>query len=303
MARSFEDIYQIAPPAAVKRLLAFREAHPCRTHEKEGMLYRVWDLGQGEDAVLFLPSGMANGEVYFPYLLEMSRRRRCVAVSLPACRHMADYARQIHGIVTEDLGIRRVTIVGSAIGGLLAQVYARAYPQETQALILCTTGAPCKELPDEDCVRWTSRKGLVLRYSIAPFEVLRGQMGYQTFHQMCPEELQDSQTFWRAFISETYEHYVYKKLYIDLNCRALPELYEKKPFFIGDMATWRGRTLILESEGDQYYGVRERSMLRALYPGAKVRDIGPHGQFALMADETSLCKIMENFLDEGEGKA
>ena len=50
MPRSFDDIYQIAPPAAVKRLTAFRETHPCRTYEKEGMLYRVWDLGQGEES-------------------------------------------------------------------------------------------------------------------------------------------------------------------------------------------------------------------------------------------------------------
>ena len=166
MPRSFDDIYQIAPPGAVKRLTAFRETHPCRTYEKEGMLYRVWDLGQGEDAVLFLPSGMGNGEIYFPYLLEMSRRRRCIAVSLPECKHMADFARQIHGILCEDLGVRRVTVVGSAIGGLLAQVYVRAYPAETEGLILCTTGAPCKDLPREDCVRWTSRKSLVLRYPV-----------------------------------------------------------------------------------------------------------------------------------------
>ncbi|MGI5884938.1 MAG: alpha/beta fold hydrolase [Candidatus Spyradocola sp.] len=303
MPRSFDDIYQIAPPAAVRRLTAFREAHPYRTHEREGMLYRVWDLGQPEEeALLFLPSGMGDGEVYFPYLLEMSRRRRCIAVSLPACKHMADFARQIHGIVSEDLGVRRVTVIGSAIGGLLAQVYARAYPKETAGLILLTTGAPCKELPDEDCLRWTSRRSLALRYRIAPFDVMRGQMGYQTFHQMCPEELQDSMTFWRAFISETYEHSVYKSQYINLNCIALPEIYRKKPFFQGDMAGWDGRVLILESAGDQYYGERERALLRGLYPGAVVEDIGPNGQFALMADETRLIARMEAFLD-GKGGA
>ena len=302
MPRSFDYISQSAPPAAVKRLPAFRETHPCRTYEKEGMLYRVWDLGQGEDAVLFLPSGMGNGEIYFPYLLEMSRRRRCIAVSLPECKHMADFARQIHGILCEDLGIRRVTVVGSAIGGLLAQVYVRAYPEETEGLILCTTGAPCKDLPREDCVRWTSRKSLVLRYRIAPFDAMRGSMGYQTFEQMCPEELQDSMTFWRAFISETYEHSVYKKQYIHLNCIALPELYEKRPFAKGDLAGWGGRVLILESAGDQYYGERERALLRDLYPNAEVEDIGPHGQFALMADETRLIARMEAFLD-GKGGA
>ena len=33
MARSFEDIYQIAPLPAVRRLTGFREAHPARTME------------------------------------------------------------------------------------------------------------------------------------------------------------------------------------------------------------------------------------------------------------------------------
>ena len=57
MARSFEEIYQIAPEPAVRRLLAFREKYPFRIIEKEGMIYHVWDTGHGygERAMVFLP--------------------------------------------------------------------------------------------------------------------------------------------------------------------------------------------------------------------------------------------------------
>ena len=113
---------------------------------------------------------------------------------------------------------------------------------------------------------------------------------------MCPEELQEGMQFWRAFISETYEHYVYKKQFVSLNCRALPDIYEKKPFYAGDMEGWTGKTLIMESEGDHYYKQRERELLRNLYPGARTEDIGPLGQFALMAREKENIALIRDFL-------
>ena len=297
MARSFEEIYQIAPEPAVRRLLAFREKYPFRIIEKEGMIYHVWDTGNGygERAMVFLPSGMGHGEIWFPYLMDLGRDIRCIAFSLPECKHMQDFARQIHAIL-EDMGVKEIILVSTAIGGLIGQMFVRVYPLDTIGQVLCTCGAPCKELPDEDCLRWTARKGMALRYKLTPFEPMRQSMGYQTFHQMCPEELQDSMTFWRAFISETYEHYVYKKQYINLNCVALPEIYAKKPFEIGDMDDWKGKTLILESSGDQYYGQRERKLLKKLYPGAQVEEIGDMGQFALMARESEIIARLREFI-------
>lgn len=95
MARSFEEIYQIAPEPAVRRLLAFREKYPFRIIEKEGMIYHVWDTGNGygERAMVFLPSGMGHGEIWFPYLMDLGRDIRCIAFSLPECKHMQDFAR------------------------------------------------------------------------------------------------------------------------------------------------------------------------------------------------------------------
>ena len=238
---------------------------------------------------------MGHGEIWFPYLMDLGRDIRCIAFSLPECKHMQDFARQIHAIL-ENMGVKEIILVSTAIGGLIGQMFVRMYPLDTIGQVLCTCGAPCKELPDEDCLRWTARKGMALRYKLTPFEPMRQSMGYQTFHQMCPEELQDSMTFWRAFISETYEHSVYKKQYSTLNGVALPEIYAKKPFEIGDMDDWKGKTLILESSGDQYYGQRERELLKKLYPGAQVEEIGDMGQFALMARESEIIARLREFI-------
>ena len=296
MGRSFDDIYQIAPESGVRRLTGFREAHPVRTLEKEGMIWRVWDLGQGETAMVFVPSGMGHGEICFPYLQDLCVDMRCIAVSLPECKKMEDYARQLHMLLTEDLGVKKMVLVGTAIGGMITQTYLRMYPDEVMAQVLLCCGAPSKELPDEDCQRWIVRKKLALRYTFMPFDLMRQQMGYQTFDLMCPEEYQDGMQFWRAFISETYENYVYKKQYINLNCRALPDIYAKKPFFIGDVKDWKGKTLIMESEGDSYYTEGERELLKQLYPGARVENIGPMGQFAIMAREKENISLLREFI-------
>ena len=52
----------------------------------------------------------------------------------------------------------------------------------------------------------------------------------------------------------------------------------------------------VESEGDQYYKEQERALLRGLYPGAQVEDVGPLGQFSLMAREKENIALIRAFV-------
>ena len=51
-----------------------------------------------------------------------------------------------------------------------------------------------------------------------------------------------------------------------------------------------------KSSGDQYYGQRERELLKKLYPGAQVEEIGDMGQFALMARESEIIARLREFI-------
>ena len=62
------------------------------------------------------------------------------------------------------------------------------------------------------------------------------------------------------------------------------------------MDGWQGKTLIMESEGDSYYKEGERELLKKLYPGARVEDIGFMGQFAIMAREKENISLMREFI-------
>ncbi len=295
MQRSFEEIYQIAPPSAVNRLKGFRDRVPARTYEVEKKLYQVWDMGQGERAALFLPSGMGYGEIWFPYLMELSAVTRVIAISYPAEKSFESYCRQVHGLLIQ-LGVKKVILVAHAIGGLLAQLYVRMYPDEVEGLALCMTGAPAQGLSEAGRERWTHRRKNYWSYKMAPFDSMRQRMGYQTYYNMCPPELEENLVFWRAFISETYEYHIYKQQFIWINCLAIPEIYEKLPLKKGDLADWPGRVLILKAEKDQYYSEEEKALLESLYPNAKVETLSAAGQMALLADERRAVQLLRAFL-------
>lgn len=52
----------------------------------------------------------------------------------------------------------------------------------------------------------------------------------------------------------------------------------------GDLDGWKGRVLILRAQRDQYYPASEQELLEQLYPNARVEELGPAGQMALLAD-------------------
>lgn len=294
LRRSIENIYQIAPPNALNRLLGFRERVPVRNHSIGKNLYPVWDIGQGERAMVFLPSGMGNGEIFFPFLTELSADIRCVAISLPACKTMDEYAREIHQLL-QELGVSKLILVGHAIGGILAQVYARLYPEQVEGLALCMSGAPCRGLSTACSEKWTRRRKVYLRYRIAPFNNMKQRMAFQAFYNMCPPELEDNLMFWRAYIAETYDYKVYKAQYLHLNFLAVPEIYTRLPFYPGDMQGWNGRVLLVEADGDQYYAEEEKAALRSLYPSAQIQRLGHAGQLALQADEREAVLLLRAF--------
>lgn len=294
--RSLDEIYQIAPPAAYNRLKGFRETVSSHSYDIGKDFYRVWEMGSGSRAALFLPSGMAHGEIWFPYLMELSSDIRVIAVSYPAKKTIEEYCSQIHELLAQ-LGVTKVQLIAHAIGGLIAQTYVRMYPEETESMALCMSGAPAKGLDGEARERWMHRRKMYWSYYFAPFDPLRMRMAYQTYYSMCPPDMEEDLIFWRAFISETYEYYVYKKQYLYLNMLAVPDIYERLPFEKGDLKGWNGRVLLMHAQKDQYYSAAEQKLLEELYPGARVETLGPAGQMALQADERQAVSLLRQFIN------
>ncbi len=280
--RELDLIYAGVNPRMVRALEGFRDS--CRLYAEvyKKKVYRTWSLGEGEDAVVFLPGGMAHGEVWFPQMLALRGAFRSVAFSLPECKSLQEAAEGIL-YTLERMEARRIVPVGYSLGGLIAQIMMRIAPERVAGAGLCLTGAPSRELPEDAVAKWSLRRKSAWRMRLINFSTGgRMSMADNAFRGNCPPGQEEQLDFWRAFIEDSYCNHMYQKQFVNLNYIAQPELYAKKPFAPGDMAGWKGEVSILYSEGDKIYA-DEQPYLRALYPGAKPVDLGGDGQFAMLS--------------------
>lgn len=70
-------------------------------------------------------------------------------------------------------------------------------------------------------------------------------------------------------------------------------------FSSGDLATWPGKILILQSDQDEAYSPAIRAETRAVYPQARVHNFYNAGHTAIMTDTDEFISAIREFLAEG----
>ncbi len=299
MARSIEQIYAYAPEAARNRLRAFRERYPAKIMDRPSGMYRCWDINDAHSAnlpVVFLPTGLGHGEMWFPYLLEGRYFTRCIAFSLADANDVTTLAEEYLDMLTV-LGVSRFVLVAQSVGGLVAQVMAARAPERVAGLCLITSGAPAKDLPAPIRARWVARKQKRLKMSLQGFGPnMRLALAGRMYAALCPERYEEAQTFWPAYFEETFLEYMYKKMHLNFNTGVLPSVYEKYAFTKESFAPMP--VLLMTSSGDKTFTPEEQTALQTLFPQAQVYDMGDVGQLSLQLEEEKNLPVLLAFLEK-----
>lgn len=90
--------------------------------------------------LVFLNGGMNSSEMWMRYVEGLSSEYRVLTFDFPMS-YATDQAlcRGIHELITA-LGLGRVVLIGASFGGFLGQIYAKAYPDDVEAMCLMSTG-------------------------------------------------------------------------------------------------------------------------------------------------------------------
>lgn len=148
------------------------------------------DVGKG-DPIVLIP-GLGTTHQYFNPLTELLKQRyRVIAPDLRGIGQSASQAQQYSmegwaqdiGQVMAHAGIERAHILGSSLGGCVAQVFAHRYPSRTRSLILAATFSEISPMLElnfrvrKDLILTTGMSELFARYAIA---ALVGRTTYAT---------------------------------------------------------------------------------------------------------------------------
>ncbi len=272
-----------------RRLENFRHTHPSREIQADGRQWRYIVGGQGERTLLLFPGGTLVPDTYFILLEDLERSSRVIVPAYAAVPTMAELVTGATAILDAE-GIKRVDVMGSSFGGYVAQCFVRAHPERVDRLILAVTGVR----------HFVSRAAplylLAQLMKLLPASAVRFMMWrlWSTLVTTSTEE----QAFWLGLLREILTKQLSKANLVSVT----EEIYDFSAhyhFRSGDLATWPGKILILESDQDKAYSPAIRAETRAVYPQARVHTFHDAGHTAIMTDTGEFISAIHAFLDEG----
>ena len=132
-----------------ERLKHFNTAHPWEQMATGAGVFRYRLSGApGRPAVLCL-NEFGIHELWMDYVLALEKDYQVLTVAYPeAIQTSAVFCGALSELLNQ-LGLREIALMGAGDGGLLAQIYAAAHPDQVKALILMATAtADCGRLSE-----------------------------------------------------------------------------------------------------------------------------------------------------------
>jgi pimeloyl-ACP methyl ester carboxylesterase len=288
----YEKYYRKASPKQVDRLKKFRSTHPYKRLVTDGITWQYTAGGQGERALLVLTGGLGVGEAAAFVFANLENEYRVISPSYPLFVSIEQLVNGFVDILGEE-GIYKVHVLGQSLGGMLAQVMVRKYPERASTLILSHT-FPTSPPADRAIIqeRQAKEKKLLKLFPWFPFWMIRlvtrKRLARLVALMNTPEK-----GFWEAYLYEATAGITREHFRSNFMCGA--DFYQNYVFTKDDLESWSGKVLILESDNDISH-TSEREALKELYPQAQVHTFHGTGHLTLLVAQEELLDVVRNFL-------
>lgn len=121
---------------------AFAHQHPEMRISLRGREWGVIDTGPINgptvQTLLLIPGTLGRGDIFWQQIAALHDRDRVIAVTYPATGGIDDLAGDLLALFDQS-GVATATVLGSSLGGYLAQYFAARHPTRTARLIAANT--------------------------------------------------------------------------------------------------------------------------------------------------------------------
>lgn len=127
----------------------FARANPEQRVSLNGREWGLIDLDGSGPALLLIPGTLGRADIFWQQMAALKGRVRILSVSYPDSGGVEEWAGDLIALIS-DRDIERITVLGSSLGGYLAQYIAAVHPDRVERLIAANTlydTAPAKRNP------------------------------------------------------------------------------------------------------------------------------------------------------------
>ena len=133
-------LYDDVDPKLADGLDRIRQGRRVHIDTDAGAAWEYVDLGDGP-ATLFLHGMAGSYDIWFQQLLALGTHRRVLAVTYPPIPSLEPLTRQLMGLL-DSVEVERVSVVGSSLGGYIAQYLVANHPDRIERAVFANTFPP-----------------------------------------------------------------------------------------------------------------------------------------------------------------
>ncbi len=275
--RSFADLAGNVPPEVRQSLLDFRADYPLRQVQVDGTTWEYVVLGQGEETILFLHGMTGAYDIWWQQMLALAPEYRVISLTYPPVETLEEMSRGVLAVLDAE-GVERTNLVGSSLGGYLAQYLLLTRPQRLNKVVLANTFPPNEALREQN-------EGLI---RLLPF--LPNWLVMRVFRQSFEEKIYPAAGRSELVLAYLLEQVSGRMSKAQVIARAKAVI---EPFDLP--AETDIPLLIIEADNDPLVDAALRAELRQTYPAAAVRTFSAAGHFPYLNEPETYTQWLREF--------
>jgi pimeloyl-ACP methyl ester carboxylesterase len=278
----FSTLYEHVNSKIRDSLASFRENHPPRRFTWDGKTWQYVKLGQGKMTALFLPGAAGAYDIWWQQLTALSNHLQLISISYPPIMGLQGMASGIEALL-EHVRVDTFHVIGSSMGGYLAQVVASRNPERIRRAVFGNSFVP--HMPVLRTIPL-----LRLMTSLLPLPALLLIFRWVSQLRLTPAGGGDP--LLGAYLKEvSYDGLTKDDMRARFSC--ITEPFDPLP-----PDRQRFPILIIESDNDPLVRPQIRRALRELYPHANVINLERSGHFLPLNQGHAYASILHEFLLE-----
>lgn len=274
------ELYADVDQQVVSSLFESRQDYPLSRIDVGGRIWSYRTAGEGPEAVVFLHGFGGSSDIWWQQMRALEDRYVVIAMNYGRVRSLDEAAAGVRAAMDAE-GIDRAHIVGTSLGGYLAQFFASRSPERVHSLVLANTFPPGP---------WI-RSAVRVRGALAPVLptwVLKSMLRRSVVRDVYPAS--GNSALVRDYLVEQ-AHSMSRSEYLT-RIRLLGGDYDA-PAIGGDQLP----TLIVEADNDPLVPLEARESLKSTYPQARVVTLAEVGHFPYLNRPALYTRTLEAFFD------
>ncbi|MBC7259774.1 MAG: alpha/beta hydrolase [Chloroflexi bacterium] len=277
--KGFAELSEKVSPQDRQSLLDFRSQHPPKHLQVNGKDWEYVAFGSGEKAILFLHGMTGAYDIWWQQMVPLSDDYRVISLTYPPAGTLDELGEGVLAVLDAE-GVQQTYVVGTSLGGYLAQYLMARHPERIEKAVLGNT------FPPNDILR-QKNESLIRILPFLPNWVVMGVFRKNFVETIYPAAGHSELVL--AYMLEQVSGRM-SKAQVVARAKAVIE-----PFIPPDPQALGIPVMIIEADNDPLVEVALREQLKATYPTAEVHTLHAVGHFPYVNEPDTYTQLLRSF--------